>query len=226
MLGRLPARADPPSRPQLQSRRAPPRIRCQDRAASTTTTTPRPPTSTPPSRRWNLSRPTFTSFSAAKTRAATTRVLNDLLRARVKRVYTIGAAAAKIESQIQGAAEIDHAETLENAVQRAADSASPRRHRSPCSSLRQLRPVPELRAPRPGLQRSSALASEARILPGSCRRCRPIGHPERSGPLARTRQLRSHELPILTRLAARTRKLSLTRNSAQYSPCLRVSVVK
>jgi UDP-N-acetylmuramoylalanine--D-glutamate ligase len=52
-------------------------------------------------------------------------VLNDLLRERVKRVYTIGAAAAKIESQIQGAAEIDHAETLENAVQRAADSAKP-----------------------------------------------------------------------------------------------------
>ncbi len=52
-------------------------------------------------------------------------VLNDLLRARVKRVYTIGAAAAKIESQIQGAAEIDPAETLENAVQRAAASAIP-----------------------------------------------------------------------------------------------------
>src|ERR1035438_2493914 len=50
-------------------------------------------------------------------------VLNDLLRARVKRVYTIGAAAAKIESHIQGAAEIEHAETLENAVQRAAASA-------------------------------------------------------------------------------------------------------
>jgi UDP-N-acetylmuramoylalanine--D-glutamate ligase len=50
-------------------------------------------------------------------------VLNDLLRARVKRVYTIGAAAAKIESQIQGAAEIDHAETLENAVQRASAAA-------------------------------------------------------------------------------------------------------
>jgi len=50
-------------------------------------------------------------------------VLNDLLRARVKRVYTIGAAAAKIESQIQGAAEVDHAETLDNAVQRAAASA-------------------------------------------------------------------------------------------------------
>ncbi len=52
-------------------------------------------------------------------------VLNDLLRERVKRVYTIGAAAAKIESQIQGAAEIDHAETLENAIQRASETASP-----------------------------------------------------------------------------------------------------
>ncbi len=50
-------------------------------------------------------------------------VLNDLLRARVKRVYTIGAAAAKIESQIHSAVEIDHAETLENAVQHAAASA-------------------------------------------------------------------------------------------------------
>lgn len=50
-------------------------------------------------------------------------VLNDLLRARVKRVYTIGAAAAKIESQIHGAAEIDHAETLETAVQHAAAAA-------------------------------------------------------------------------------------------------------
>ncbi|MGB8012452.1 MAG: UDP-N-acetylmuramoyl-L-alanine--D-glutamate ligase [Terriglobales bacterium] len=50
-------------------------------------------------------------------------VLNELLRQRVKRVYTIGAAAAKIESQIQGAAEIDHAETLENAVRRAGESA-------------------------------------------------------------------------------------------------------
>jgi UDP-N-acetylmuramoylalanine--D-glutamate ligase len=45
-------------------------------------------------------------------------VLNDLLRQRVKRVYTIGAAAAKIESQIKGP-EIVHAETLENAVRKA-----------------------------------------------------------------------------------------------------------
>ncbi len=51
-------------------------------------------------------------------------VLNDLLKARVKRVYTIGAAAAKIESQIRGT-EIVHAETLENAIQLAADVAKP-----------------------------------------------------------------------------------------------------
>jgi UDP-N-acetylmuramoylalanine--D-glutamate ligase len=52
-------------------------------------------------------------------------VLDDLLRQRVKRVYTIGAAAAKIESQIAGAAEIDHAETLETAIRHAAAAAKP-----------------------------------------------------------------------------------------------------
>jgi UDP-N-acetylmuramoylalanine--D-glutamate ligase len=50
-------------------------------------------------------------------------VLNELLRQRVKRVYTIGAAAAKIESQIvsskNGGVEVEHAETLENAVRKA-----------------------------------------------------------------------------------------------------------
>ena len=50
-------------------------------------------------------------------------VLNDLLRQRVKRVYTIGAAAAKIESQIvsskNGGPELVHAETLENAIRKA-----------------------------------------------------------------------------------------------------------
>jgi UDP-N-acetylmuramoylalanine--D-glutamate ligase len=50
-------------------------------------------------------------------------VLNELLRQRVKRVYTIGAAAAKIESQIQGVTEIEHSETLKNAVRRASESA-------------------------------------------------------------------------------------------------------
>jgi UDP-N-acetylmuramoylalanine--D-glutamate ligase len=47
-------------------------------------------------------------------------VLNALLRERVKRVYTIGAAAKKIEAQIEGAAEIVQAGTLESAVKRAA----------------------------------------------------------------------------------------------------------
>jgi len=51
-------------------------------------------------------------------------VLNDLLRKRVKRVYTIGAAAAKIESQIKGP-EIVHAETLENAIRKANAVAQP-----------------------------------------------------------------------------------------------------
>jgi len=46
-------------------------------------------------------------------------VLNDLLRQRVKRVYTIGAAAEKIESQIKGV-EVVHAETLENALRKAS----------------------------------------------------------------------------------------------------------
>jgi len=51
-------------------------------------------------------------------------VLNDLLRKRVKIVYTIGAAAAKIESQIKGA-EVVHAETLENAIRKANAAAKP-----------------------------------------------------------------------------------------------------
>ncbi len=51
-------------------------------------------------------------------------VLNDLLRQRVKRVYTIGAAAEKIESQIGAAkVEIVRAVTLENAVRKAHATA-------------------------------------------------------------------------------------------------------
>ena len=51
-------------------------------------------------------------------------VLNDLIRQRVKRIYTIGAAAAKIESQVKGA-EVVHAETLENAIRKAQSVAQP-----------------------------------------------------------------------------------------------------
>jgi UDP-N-acetylmuramoylalanine--D-glutamate ligase len=50
-------------------------------------------------------------------------VLNALLKARVKRAYTIGAAAAKIESQVRGT-EIASVGTLEAAVKRASESAS------------------------------------------------------------------------------------------------------
>jgi UDP-N-acetylmuramoylalanine--D-glutamate ligase len=52
-------------------------------------------------------------------------VLHRLLRERVKRVYTIGAAAEKISSQIQQAAEIDPSGTLEMAVRRASILAQP-----------------------------------------------------------------------------------------------------
>jgi len=50
-------------------------------------------------------------------------VLNDLLRQRAKRVYTIGAAARKIEEQIAGAAPIEHCETLAKAVKFASARA-------------------------------------------------------------------------------------------------------
>jgi UDP-N-acetylmuramoylalanine--D-glutamate ligase len=50
-------------------------------------------------------------------------LLNELLRQRVKRVYTIGTAAEKIESQIKGV-EVDHSETLETALRRAAATAA------------------------------------------------------------------------------------------------------
>jgi UDP-N-acetylmuramoylalanine--D-glutamate ligase len=50
-------------------------------------------------------------------------VLNPLLKARVKCVYTIGAAAEKIESQIK--AQVVRAETLENAVKLAGEAAVP-----------------------------------------------------------------------------------------------------
>lgn len=50
-------------------------------------------------------------------------ILRELLKERVKRVYTIGAAAGKIEEQISGAAPITSSGTLENAVRKAAQFA-------------------------------------------------------------------------------------------------------
>ena len=52
-------------------------------------------------------------------------VLSPLLRARVRAVYTIGSAAAKIESQLRGVASIHSCETLANAVDAAASAARP-----------------------------------------------------------------------------------------------------
>ncbi len=51
-------------------------------------------------------------------------VLKPLLAARVKQVYTIGEAAAKIELQISGAAPVRSVQTLEAAVREAADLAA------------------------------------------------------------------------------------------------------
>jgi UDP-N-acetylmuramoylalanine--D-glutamate ligase len=52
-------------------------------------------------------------------------VLHPLLRQRVKRVYTIGAAAMKIESQIRGAADIFSSGTIQSALKQASETAQP-----------------------------------------------------------------------------------------------------
>jgi UDP-N-acetylmuramoylalanine--D-glutamate ligase len=51
--------------------------------------------------------------------------LTELLRARVRAVYTIGSAAAKIESHLRGVVSIHSCETLEKAVGAAASAARP-----------------------------------------------------------------------------------------------------
>jgi UDP-N-acetylmuramoylalanine--D-glutamate ligase len=51
--------------------------------------------------------------------------LSDLLRRRVKAVYTIGSAAAKIESQLVGIVPIHACETLDKAVGAARGAAHP-----------------------------------------------------------------------------------------------------
>jgi UDP-N-acetylmuramoylalanine--D-glutamate ligase len=52
-------------------------------------------------------------------------LLNDLLRERVKSVYTIGAAAEKIQSHIKGATQIVSSGTIESAVKQASATAQP-----------------------------------------------------------------------------------------------------
>ena len=52
-------------------------------------------------------------------------LLADLLRSRVRAVYTIGSAAEKIESQLRGVVSIHSCETLDRAVAAAAAAAHP-----------------------------------------------------------------------------------------------------
>jgi len=51
--------------------------------------------------------------------------LSDLLRARVRAIYTIGSAAEKIESHLRGVVSIHSCETLDKAVSTAAAAAHP-----------------------------------------------------------------------------------------------------
>jgi UDP-N-acetylmuramoylalanine--D-glutamate ligase len=51
--------------------------------------------------------------------------LNDLLHARVKAVYTIGSAAAKIESQLRGIVALHSCETMDKAIAAIASAAHP-----------------------------------------------------------------------------------------------------
>jgi UDP-N-acetylmuramoylalanine--D-glutamate ligase len=53
------------------------------------------------------------------------RQLEGLLRSRVRAIYTIGSAAAKIESQLRGVVSIHSCETLDKAVSSAAAAARP-----------------------------------------------------------------------------------------------------
>ncbi len=79
--------------------------------------------------------------------------LSDLLRAHVRAVYTIGAAATKIESHLRGVVPLHSCETLDKAVSAAASAAHPGEVvllAPACSTEPGLR----LRASRPRLQRT------------------------------------------------------------------------
>jgi UDP-N-acetylmuramoylalanine--D-glutamate ligase len=49
--------------------------------------------------------------------------MRPLIQERVKAIYTIGAAAEKIETHLDGTVPIVHAETLDNAVAKASEDA-------------------------------------------------------------------------------------------------------
>ena len=77
----------------------------------------------PRSRRWSRSPASIHLILGGKDKGSDYSVLNALLAERVKRVYTIGAAAQKIESQM-GGTDVVSAGTLDAAVKRASESAT------------------------------------------------------------------------------------------------------
>ncbi len=76
-------------------------------------------------------------------------VLRDLIRERVRRVYTIGAAAEKIKSQIGDAAEVLNSGTTRCCCQPGERECFGGRCGPVGSGLREFRPIQELRASRP-----------------------------------------------------------------------------
>ena len=141
---------------QLQGRRTSAGIRRDRARRRVSTTTPKPPTWTPPSRRSNPSPANIHLILGGKDKGSDYTVLNTLLAERVKRVYTIGAAAAKIESQIERRPQISSTPKPWKRRVKRATAPPKRRYRAAGPGLRQLRPVPELRASRTGLQRCGA----------------------------------------------------------------------
>ena len=65
----------------------------------------------------------------------------EMLKERVKVVYTIGSAAEKIERQLQGVVKMVPAETLQVAVAKAAKAATIWRCGVAVAGLLELRPV-------------------------------------------------------------------------------------
>ncbi len=110
---------------KFQGRRASAGVCGHASTAWSSTTTPRPPMWTRRPRRLPRFPAAFISFWAARTRAPTIRRWRRCCATRVRAVYTIGSAAAKIESQLRGVVSIHSCETLDHAVNAAASAARP-----------------------------------------------------------------------------------------------------
>jgi UDP-N-acetylmuramoylalanine--D-glutamate ligase len=89
------------------------------------TTTPRPPTWMRRPRRSLVLESGIHLILGGKDKNSDYTQLAQLLRARVRAVYTIGSAAAKIESQLRGVVSILSCETLDHAVKRGGFRGAP-----------------------------------------------------------------------------------------------------